>query len=73
MLYNIFEFCTVSKMGHAEEDNVYARSAGWRSSAMAIKISVLDSSRRVLSCESIFENNGGGYRKLWAAPFKKNR
>ncbi len=41
-------FRAASKMGHAEGGNVHARFAAWHISAMAIKLSALESTRRVL-------------------------
>ncbi len=40
-------FCTVSKIERAEWGNIQGRFAAWRSSAMAMKISALESARRV--------------------------
>ncbi len=45
--YNEIIF-VVSKIGNAEGGNIHASFAAWRSSAMAIKSSALESARRVL-------------------------
>ncbi len=50
-------FRTVSKIGHAEWVNIQARFVAWRTNAMAIKISALESALRVLWCGACLEKN----------------
>ncbi len=41
-------FRDVSKIGHADRGHIHARFAAWRSRAMSIKSSALETTRRVV-------------------------
>ncbi len=61
-------FRAVSKMGHAEEGNIHARFAAWRISAMAIKISPLESAwGSALACCNFGKKKERLRKVMWCA------